>query len=172
MPGSRILISSQTLTSAAATVTFSSIPATYTDLVLKFSVRSNQANVARTYFLKINGSSSAVYSSTILQGDGSAAISIRYSDETAGIRGTNGMPGTSATANTFSNSEIYIPNYTSTTNKPVSLFGVTENNATESYIDPTAGLARITSAITSITLTTADNFVSDSSFYLYGLKNS
>lgn len=166
------LISSNVLSSNAATVTFSSIPATYTDLVVKYSVRSNQANVSRTYFLKINGSSSAVYSSTILQGSGSAAISIRYSDETAGIRGTNGMPGTSATTNTFSNSEIYIPNYTSTTNKPVSLFGVTENNATESYIDPTAGLARITSAITSIELTSADNFVSGSSFYLYGISNT
>lgn len=172
MANTYTLISSNTLTSSAASVTFSSIPATYTDLVLRFSVRSDQASVARNYFLQINGSSSAVYSSTILQGSGSAAISIRYSDETSGIRGTNGMPGTSATSNTFSNSEIYIPSYTSTTNKPVSLIGVTENNATESYIDPTAGLARITSAITSIALTTADNFVSGSSFYLYGIKST
>lgn len=172
MANTYTLIASNTLGSSAASVTFSSIPSTYTDLVLKFSVRSNQANVARNYFLQLNGSSSNVYSSTILQGDGSSAISIRYSDETAGIRGTNGMPGTSATSDTFSNSEIYIPNYTSTTNKPISLFGVTENNATESYIDPTAGLVRITSAITSITLTTSDNFVSGSSFFLYGIKNS
>ena len=65
MPSSRILISSQTLGSSAASVTFSSIPATYTDLVLKVSVRSDVAATADTLFMQFNSITSG-YSETNL----------------------------------------------------------------------------------------------------------
>jgi hypothetical protein len=79
------------------------------------------------------------------------------------------------TANTFSNSEIYIPSYTISQNKPISGFFVTENNSTAAdaaSINTAAQLWRNTAAITSITFTAGSNFVSGSSFYLYGIKNS
>ena len=78
-----------------------------------------------------------------------------------------------ATNNTFANFEIYIPSYTAIQNKPSSAFGVAENNATSPiFIQVSAGLRSVTDAITSISLVPSGNFVSGSSFYLYGIKNS
>jgi hypothetical protein len=62
------------------------------------------------------------------------------------------MPGASATANTFSNTEFYIPNYTSSVAKSVSINGVGENNATQSAQAITAALWTGTAAITSVTI--------------------
>lgn len=180
MPSSRILIASNTLTGTAASVTFSSIPSTYTDLVLKVSARSNTGGSFQNYLrLRIN-TSSALSSATYLAGSGSAASSFNNS-----LIGSTGFyPITNAannkvsnssgnTASTFDNVEIYIPSYTVTQNKPLGMFGVAENNTTEAYVVAGAGLERSTSAITQLQLLTdGGNFVSGSSFFLYGLKNS
>jgi hypothetical protein len=168
MPNTYTLISSNVLSSSAASVTFSSIPGTYTDLVLKASTRNSSGGtcvIATTF----NGQASG-YSVTRLRGTGSSASSGRTSSATYLYFS---LTDSTYTANTFSNWEMYLPNYLSTTSKPVSNFSVTENNATASYIDVNAGLSNITSAITSVTLTAdGDTFVSGSSFYLYGIKNS
>ena len=163
------LISSNVLSSSAASVTFNSIPSTYTDLVLRVSARndSNDSLILMTF----NGDTSGVWSRTSLRGDGSAASSgnntslARMQLEYADIS-TN-------TASTFNNMEIYIPSYLASQNKPISNFGVQETNATAASMAASAGLWRITSAVSSITLSfSASNFVSGSSFYLYGIKNS
>lgn len=173
MPSTYTLISSNTLTSSAASVTFSSIPATYTDLVLKISTRGdNGGTVPSSVELTFNGNN-ANFSRTDLTGNGSAAASARNSNQT-NIRLTNHSNGSASTANAFSNSEIYIPNYNGSTNKPIGSFGVGETNASAASMGAVAGLWGNTSAITSITIAnyTDNAFVTGSSFYLYGIKNS
>jgi hypothetical protein len=176
MANTYTLISSNTLSSSAASVTFSSIPATYTDLVVRISARlSNGGATDAVLDVELNGSTAANYSNTNLRGDGSTAASNRYSTTTAFPywRFTYSMNGSATTANTFNNGEIYLPNYTSSTNKVGSNFSVLENNATAAGINAGAGLWQVTSAISQIKLTSSsDLFASGSSFYLYGIKNS
>ena len=165
------LISSNVLSSSAASVTFSSIPATYTDLVLRISARTNDTGPEnlQIYF---NTDTSTNYSTTMLQGDGASATSARYTSQTV-IQNPNTVEGTTYTSNTFGSIEIYIPSYTSSANKPVSLYGASENNATTAYINAGAGLWRGSAAITQIVIDQSGaNFVSGSSFYLYGISNA
>lgn len=159
------LIAKNVLGSDTATVTFSSIPGTYDDLVLLVSARTtgNQAGVT----LNFNGVT-ANLSSRWLYGSGSAAASSSSSSIFA-----FGIPWSATTADTFGNLAAYIPNYAGSTNKSVSIDGTTENNATESYIGAIAGLWADTSAITSATLTPQNgSFVTGSSFYLYGITKA
>jgi hypothetical protein len=84
--------------------------------------------------------------------------------------------GSTSTSNTFGMSEHYFINYAGSTNKIVSDFSVSEgNSSTYPGIAATAGLWRNTNAITSISFTPSgavNGFVSGSSFYLYGIKNT
>lgn len=172
MPSSRRLIASNTLTGTAASVTFSNIPATFTDLILRISARTDQANPTATFLVRYNGSSAANYSATYLYTGGSTPTSYRDTNATSMEEG--GATANTGTANTFGSTEIYIPNYAGTTNKPNSSFYVGENNSASVFLIGTAaGLRSVTDAITSIgLLTTSGNFVSGSSFFLYGLVNS
>jgi hypothetical protein len=172
MPSSRRLIASNTLGSSAASVTFSSIPGTYTDLVLLISARTDQANPTATFLVRYNGSSAANYSATYLYTGGSTPTSYRDTNATSMEEG--GATANTGTASTFGSTEIYIPNYAGNTNKPNSSFYVGENNSSTVFlIGAAAGLRSVTDAITSIgLLTTSGNFVSGSSFFLYGLSNT
>ena len=167
------LISSNVLASTAATVTFSSIPATYTDLVLRISARSTAADTDVGYGVEFNGSATTVYSQTQVRGNGAAAAS-SYGTGDAYIAASRSIDGDTATASTFSSNEIYIPSYTASQNKPLSLINVVEqNSASNAYIVAIAGLWRDISAITQIKLTpVTGSWKSDSSFYLYGIKSS
>jgi hypothetical protein len=164
------LISSNVLGSSAASVTFSSIPSTYTDLVVKFSARIDRAVTDSTMQITTNVSGS-VYSGTRLRGNGSA---VSTAPQTASSWEQNTINAGTSLANTFTNGELYFCNYALTsTNKPVSYFATTENNATLAYIDSIAQLLSSTTAITSVTFGAYGfNFVAGSSFYLYGIKNS
>jgi hypothetical protein len=167
------LISSQTLASSAASVTFSSIPSTYKDLVLKVSGRSDASGI--TYddlTIRPNNNSSVVYSYTALVGTGSGgAGSSNGSIQNLGVD-LYSLTGATATASTFGNAEIYIPSYTVSQNKPWSVFGVSETNATAANMAAVANLWRNTAAISSLILglNNGTNFVSGSSFYLYGIN--
>jgi hypothetical protein len=175
MPSTYKLISSSTLTSSASSVTFSAIPGTYTDLVLRISARSddsaNNSNSIRLYF---NGNTGTVYSFTRILSDGTTVTSYTASANGDELYFNHGINSATSTASTFSNAEIYISDYTSSSNKSIMGFQVTEKNTAASYMGTAAGLARITSAITSIevTLNPSQSYVSNSSFYLYGIKNS
>ena len=129
----------------ASSVTFSSIPQTgYTDLVVKVSSR----DTAESFFsAEFNGDTAANYSSRFIRGNGT---NVATSTQTflAGI-----STGSSSTANTFGNNEMYIPNYTSSSAKSASTDGVIENNATAGYNFLSANLWTGTAAITSIKLT-------------------
>lgn len=169
MPNTFSLIASSTVgAGGAANITFSSIPATYTDLCLKVSVRSSDSSYVQGLLVAFNGSSSS-FTYRLLEGDGSTAAS--YSGSTGRIG-----PSTAAlsTASTFSNIETYIPNYASSNNKSFSTDAVSENNlASQAYADLTASLWSNTSVISSISLSLqAGNFVQYSTAYLYGIVKS
>jgi hypothetical protein len=176
MPATYTLISSNVLTSSAASVTFSAIPATYTDLVLRISARLDSAQAADSMRIIINDDTNANYSITYLQGNGSAASSSRESGAGSGGRRILApyIPAATSTSNTFGSHEIYIPNYTSTSSRPVSQFGVQETNATAALLAASANLYRGTSAISKLEIFDigGSNFVSGSSFYLYGISSN
>lgn len=173
MANTYTLISSNVLGSSAASVTFTSIPSTYTDLVLRVSARADAGLNLRGMNITFNSDTATNYSATWLVGDGAAATSSRESSVTSLKRGVDAN-GNSSTANTFSSVEIYIPSYTVSINKPISSFSTTENNSTTAYATASANLWRNSATISSIQISvvTSGNFVSGSSFYLYGIKKN
>jgi hypothetical protein len=167
------LISSNVLGSNTASVTFSSIPQTYTDLVLISSVRSSRTPAGKRdeYKILINGTTTN-YSYTTVTGDGSSATSTRATSASyfsGGWANTDNM-----TASSFSSHEIYFPNYTVAQNKQMAVASAQEDNGSLAYLTGTANLWRNTAAITSLAMypETGPNWVTGSSFYLYGIKNS
>lgn len=169
------LINSVTVGSGgSATIDFTSIPQTYTDLVLKLSLRSTAAGAhgGGTQMI-FNNSTVQEYSFRFLRGSGFTTPGSGSSSGVAFIRVTNNHPTAGNTSNTFCNSEVYIPNYTSSNQKSTSEDNVEENNTAESYSQFVAGIWANTSAINRITLTSeATLFAQYSSAYLYGISNA
>lgn len=173
MANTYTLIASNTLSSSAASVTFSSIPNTYTDLVLRCSLRDSgtSGTSQQQVRVRINGDSNASYSRRNLKGVGSTASSGSGTGNTS-IAGFF-APDAGATSNTFNNFEVYIPNYTVTQQRQVSVFNAFENNsATVNEINATAALYTTTTAITSLYIDTVSGMLTGSSLWLYGIKNS
>lgn len=146
-------------------IEFNSIPQTYTDLILKLSVRNTYNGVQTDGRITFNGQNSNK-SGRLLYGQGSGTgLSGTYSDLFIWY------PGSQNTASTFSNIQIYIPNYTSSTVKSTSHEIALENNGTFSYTMIFAGLWSNTSAINSISVNdnNSGSFVQYSSATLYGI---
>ena len=161
------LIETKTVGSGgAANIEFTSIPSTYTDLILKFSSRFSGS---LSFTQMIFNNSTTGYSYRSIFGDGSSALSFNASGSYFEIQYS---PGSSQTASTFNNVEIYIPNYAGSNKKSISIDAVQENNATTAHIVPMASLWDNTAAITSIKLTpNTGTFVENSTAYLYGISN-
>jgi len=149
----------------AASIDFTSIPSTYTDLLVYISARSTQSSVDN-FVIKINNSSSD-FSGRFLVGNGSSASSAPVD-----IGGQIGIVnGTATTASTFSSSLLYLPNYSGSTNKSYSSDNVTENNATLAYQLLVAGLWSQTTAISSLQIYgQLANLAEQSTATLYGKK--
>lgn len=160
------LISSVTVgAGGAATIEFTSIPQTYTDLLVVLSARSNAGdNVA---YFRVNSATTS-FSQRFLMGTGSSALS--GTDTQLYVPVSN----SGHTSNTFGNTAIYIANYTGSTNKTFSIDGTNENNSTDVRQVIETGLWSNTSAITSIQIPCPGGlFVQYSTAYLYGtLKGS
>jgi hypothetical protein len=162
------LISSVTVGSGgAANIEFTSIPATYTDLLLKMSIRTNRALEVDGINITLNNSTSN-FSSYRLSGDGSAVTSNTVTRNIAIVNANT------ATANTFSNNEMYIVNYAGSNNKSFAVENVAENNTTFGRTDFVAGLWSDTSAITSIKFEPiiGTSFNQYTTAYLYGISNA
>jgi hypothetical protein len=172
MPTTYNKIASVTVGSGgAANITFSSIPATFTDLLLKLSSRSNRSDGVAydSLSIKFNASSSS-YSNRMVYGDGSSALSAVGA--TTHISWGYAASNTGVTANTFGSLDLYVPNYSGSTNKSTSIDSVTENNATAAIAVLSAGLWSDTSIINSIEITpiTGSLFLQYSTATLYGIK--
>jgi hypothetical protein len=173
MANTYTLINSSTVGSGgAASVTLSSIPATYTDLLLKFSMRTAYSGVDNNTLIEFNAPSGGGFSIRVLYGTGSATGSF---NRTSGASADAGYAnGATSTSNTFGNTEIYIPNYATSNNKSYSVDSAVETNSANVNSMIAAGLWANSAAITSIKITDFNsNTISQySSFYLYGIKNS
>jgi hypothetical protein len=155
----------------AATIDFTSIPSTYTDLCLKVSLRDNEAADATNIKITFNGSTTG-YSERALRGTGSVAASFNATNPYVSIIYMNSATSTSST---FGNTEFYFPNYAGSNAKSFSVDSVTENNGTFALATLNAALWNNSSAITSILLKPEGAitvFQQYSTATLYGINKS
>ena len=158
------------LTSSQSSITFSSIPQDYDDLVVKVTLRSDRSAVSSHWDIRFNSATTnysgiRMYSTSA----GSAASSTSGSGEIhAGY-----LMGSSATANTFNSASIYVSNYTASQPKSVSVDGVEEDNSTTPYKYIASGLWNDTSAITQMSLIEGlgNNLVAGCTASLYGVTS-
>ena len=172
MPNTFELIASSTVGSGGASeINFSSIPSTFTDLSLRLSLRTSYSGIADDLYLKFNNSTAANYSFRTLLANGSTVRSQAASGQT--LLYCAGINAATSTSSTFSNIDIYIPNYAGSTNKSVSVDNVIENNATTADLGFLGNLWSQTAAINQITLLGGyAALVQYSTAYLYGVKNA
>ena len=161
-------IATQTLGSAAATVTFSSIPSTYTDLVLVASVLGAGGTSDYGYSMRFNGDTSTNYSGTHLWGNGTAAFSTRQTSGTYAYIQQQLYYSTTVPMIAITS----IMNYANaTTNKTL----ISRNDYPNTDTEAVVCLWRKTpEAINSITLllASATTFAIGSTFSLYGVTNA
>ena len=156
-------IATQTLSSAAASVTFDGIPQTYTDLVLVTNYGGTSAG--QIFQIQFNGDTGSNYSSTLIRANSGGVGSSRTTNQNSINVWNNGCDTSIA-----SNGILHFMNYSNTTtNKTV--VGRTNSNVWQ-YSGPDAGVGlwRSTAAINSIQITiSSGNMLSGSTFTLYGI---
>ena len=144
----------------AGFVEFTSIPATYTDLVVVYSLKT-PANTEGMY-VQFNGST-ANFTGMYAYGDGANALSgvlARY------------LGSISFATNVFTNGQLYIPNYAGSNNKSFGVNEVYDPNTSAGYQNLTTGLWSQSAAITSIKIEAGSGLAQYSTASLYGIKNS
>jgi hypothetical protein len=172
MPATYEPIATTTLGSAAATITFSSIAATWTDLRLIFVGTFSVNNKGMAF--RLNSDTGTNYSLTDLSGNGSTASSNRISSFNYGW-GTYSM-ALSSTVPELITLDFF--NYAGSTFKTFLGTGSGDRNdgTTTSRVERNVQLWRSTSAITSITLSAYEsgdaNFSIGTTATLYGIKNA
>jgi hypothetical protein len=158
-------IATTTLGSAQATVTFSSIPSTYTDLILVSSARVTGAVDSDDILVTLNSDTGTNYSATYLNGNGTSATSGRNTSTSKGY--WLYVVGANAAASTFSLDIMNLNNYSNSSTYKTMISRCANNlNGAAAR----AGLWRSTSAITSIALNCSNsNIATGSTFTLYGI---
>jgi hypothetical protein len=174
MPNTLIPIQTYTLSATASSVIFSNIPQNYTDLKIVVSARCGRDSYADDLRITINGNTSATYANRRLYGTGSSVGSDGGS--ASGMTYTYSGLGTAttATANTYSNTQFYFINYTSNSTKVWSSDGTAENNSSSMQLGITSNSCSDTNSITSITIdayNTPRTLLAGSTFTLYGISN-
>ena len=164
-------IQTTTLNSSQATITFSSIPATYKHLQIRWITRST-AGATTDYItpMRFNGDTAANYSSHYINADGATVAASGNANQT-GFNFYGDFPGASATAGIFGTAVMDILDYANTNKyKTVrTLAGFDANGSGQVFFNSASW--RSTSAITSFTLVfNGGNFAQYSSFALYGIK--
>ena len=162
-----------TATGTGGTVTFSNIPQGYTDLILKISARSDRPSIFNDYMnISFNGNTTG-YTSRIMYGTGTSVAS--YTETSASApRYLAELPASTATTSVFGSVEVSILNYTSSNYKNFHAEGVLEHSTSAAVLSLVTGYWSNNSSITSITigLGVGTNFLANSTFTLYGIKNA
>jgi hypothetical protein len=162
VPNTFTKIASVTGTGSSGVLTFSSIPSTFTDLCVKFSLRSDTTGNTEAV-IKLN---TVTPTQRNLQGSGAGA-----SSNTNALIIVNASGSTSLT---YTSGDYYVPNYLSTVAKSASSDVVEENNATSARAQLNAYLySTVTSAVTSLTITDLyGNWTNLSTATLYGISKT
>jgi hypothetical protein len=134
--------------SGASSIDFTAIPQTATDLFIVVATRANAGARVRNMMTRFNGSTTG-YTERMIDSDGSGTSSASTSGSLINWATEN---DSASTANTFSNVTLYIPNYTSSSNKSLSIDSASENNQTYGVIRITAAVWANAEAITSVSL--------------------
>jgi hypothetical protein len=161
MPSTYVPLATTTASGGETTISFTSIPSTYTDLVLQGNII---ATTAYELFVQFNSDTGANYSTTYLEGNGTSASSGRASNDTKILAG-------------FSNSTnpnpvvIQIQNYANTTTNKTLL---SRSSPAGASVLAWVGMWRNTAAITSVQLklTSGKSFSAGATFSLYGIANA
>ena len=161
-----VALATNTLGSAAASVTFSSISGAYTDLVLVVNAASASGTVSSK--IQFNGDTATSYSDTILYGDGTNAASLRNSTMDSAFLNYYGEATTTLLSQTLI---VNIQNYANTTTYKTF---IARASSAPSGVVLIVGLWRSTSAITSVLLksSSANNYAAGSTFTLYGIQSA
>lgn len=157
MPSTYTPIATTTLGSNAGSVTFSSIPSTYTDIIAVCNIKLSSGS---TIYTQVNGDNGNNYSKTSLEGENGVASSSRNSNINSPLFGYSGS--TTAVGNTIINYQ----NYANTTTYKTF---IGRGNYTD-YVVASVALWRNTAAITSILI--GGSFATGSTFTLYGVKSA
>jgi hypothetical protein len=160
-----ILSSNQTVVSFTGLGSYSS---DYTDLLIKVSARGTGSGSRQNLNITLNSNTSN-YNWRGLYGYGSTIGTNSTTNRFVG-----NIPNSGQTANVFSTLEIYIPNFSSSDNKSISTDYAVENNGTDNFMGFDNTLWSNTAAITQVDLQihSSGDFVSGSTFYLYGIKKN
>jgi hypothetical protein len=162
MPKTYEPIATTTVTTTGNTVTFSSIPSTYTDLILVSSARRGiNGSGGDGLKCQFNGDSASNYSFSSGIGNGSAASASTSTGQTVFIAGSCGD-------NKYNASICHILNYANTSTYKTVL--TRANDTTDQNVSIGVSLWRSTSAINSIYINAASAFWSGTTFTLYGIK--
>jgi hypothetical protein len=165
MANTMVLIGSTTVATATSSIAFSSIPQTYTDLMMVLCSRSTSANNwTSSYITGVNGSGRAIAVRNMVT-DGSSVssgTSLLYTTQ-----------GNNWPAGYFGSLKMYFPNYTNTSfNKNVSVDMTADGNGTGGQMFLGAGTIALTAAISSFSVGNDANWAVNTTAYLYGIKNS
>ena len=155
----------------AASIEFTSIPASYTDLNLLISPRwESSGTYGTTLFLEFNNSAGTAYQN--ITGEFYATTVDKFAQTSQPYVRIGSIAGTTQTANTYNNISVYIFNYTGSNNKTLSIDNIMESNGNVNS-NLTAGLWSNSSAVTSIKLTPSSlELEGGSTAYLYGISNA
>ena len=160
-------IATNTLGSAAASITFSSISGAYTDLVLVANTKVSTAADVQECYLQFNSDTATNYSITRFYNSGVNAFSGRETSVTKidNIR----LPGSNSASTVFGSMIANIQNYSNTTTNKTTILRMNAETVSGQQ-GALVGLWRNTSAITTILFApTSGNFVSGSTFTIYGI---
>jgi hypothetical protein len=154
----------------ASTITFSSIPSTYTHLQIRYTARQDASAIGQVFF-RVNSDTGGNYSSHLLYGDGGGVAAGSYTSDNYSRTGLLG--GTSLASNIFGVATIDILDYANTNKFKTTrtLSGIDANGS--GYVWYTSSNWRSTSAVTSLSFFAEHgNFIQNTQFALYGIKGA
>ena len=149
----------------AASIEFTSISQSGKDLLVLLSARSDSSSIDQIAQVFFNNDTGSKYTVRELEGNGSSASTNGFANQTFGRVGK--VNANTSTSNTFGSHQIYVSNYTSSTDKAFSSESVTENNASSAAQFLTTNKYTSTSGITTVTLDAFSSFLQYTTASLY-----
>jgi hypothetical protein len=159
-------------TGSSGTITFSSIPSTYTHLQIRYIGRVTNSDTADNIFVQFNSDTGSNYAWHYLQGDGASVAASGATSQSKILSGR--VSAATAGSDVMGGGVLDLLDYANT-NKYKTLRTLTgQDRNGGGVIVMTSGLWQNTAAVSTITITngSATNFTTTSQFALYGIKGN